>query len=147
MKRYLFAMVLLSMLIGPVAFCKEEGEGMEPEYQMQLQRMKLELAQQESNLHMEERLAELELEKRQLEIEHARRQLARHGGPHHVEPGHLMLIIIAIHILTAVWVGVDIRARRCGGWLWLPIVIMTGLLGTLVYAIVRIGDNTAKKKA
>ena len=147
MKRYLPAIVLLSMLAGPVAVCEEEAEAPAPEYQMQLQRMELELAREETNVRMEERLAELELEKMQLEIEAMRGELARRGGPGCGDPGHLMLIIIAVHVLTAVWVGLDIKARKCGGWLWLPIVIMTGLLGTLVYAIVRIGDGGAKKRA
>ena len=139
--------VLLSMLIGPVAVCEEEGEGMEPEYQMELKRMEMELSREESNLRMEERLAELEVEKRELELEHARRQLGRYGGPHCGEPGVLVLIIIVVHVLTAVWVYGDIKARKCGSWMWVAIAILAGLLGTLVYAVVRIGDSTAKKKA
>ena len=147
MKRYLPAIVLLSMLAGPVAVCEEEGEAPAPEYQMELRRMELELAREETQVHMEERLAELELEKKQLELEAMRREVDRQGKAPCGHPEHLILIIIAVHVLTAVWVGADIRSRKCGGWLWLPIVIMTGLLGTLVYAIVRIGDGGAKKRA
>jgi hypothetical protein len=45
-----------------------------------------------------------------------------------------------VHILTAVWVFQDIRARGAGSGLWIVIALLAGLLGVLVYAVVRLGD-------
>jgi len=43
--------------------------------------------------------------------------------------------------LCAVWVYQDIRRRASGSGIWIVIALLTGLLGTLVYAVVRLGEN------
>jgi hypothetical protein len=48
-----------------------------------------------------------------------------------------------IHILLAIWVYHDIRQRNMGSSIWIVIALLTGLFGTLVYAVVRIGDKQA----
>jgi hypothetical protein len=54
-------------------------------------------------------------------------------------------VIVVVHILAAVWVYQDIRQRGCGSGLWVVIALLAGLLGTLVYAVVRIGDGEKKE--
>jgi hypothetical protein len=52
----------------------------------------------------------------------------------------LLLGCAVVHVLTAVWVFQDIRVRGAGSGLWIVIALLAGLLGVLVYAVVRIGD-------
>ena len=52
----------------------------------------------------------------------------------------ILLIIIIVHILLSVWVYQDIRKKNTGSGIWIVLVLMTGLISALVYAVVRIGD-------
>lgn len=55
---------------------------------------------------------------------------------------HLMLVImLIIHILATIWVYQDIKERKTGSGIWIFITLLTGLFGTAVYALVRIGDG------
>jgi hypothetical protein len=51
---------------------------------------------------------------------------------------------VIVHILVAIWVYMDIRQLNRGSGIWIVIALLTGLLGGLVYAIVRIGDARQK---
>jgi len=51
-----------------------------------------------------------------------------------------MLMCILIHILSAIWVYLDIRARNAGSGIWIVIALIVGLFGVLVYAVIRLGD-------
>ena len=57
----------------------------------------------------------------------------------------LLLLIAVVHILVAVWIYTDIRKLNRGSGLWIVIALLTGLLGTPVYAVVRLGDERQKK--
>lgn len=50
-------------------------------------------------------------------------------------------IMLIVHILVSIWVYSDIRKRNSGSGIWVVIALLTGLFGTAVYALVRIGDN------
>ncbi|MDD4871541.1 MAG: hypothetical protein PHR77_13370 [Kiritimatiellae bacterium] len=71
--------------------------------------------------------------------------LAGHGrhpaGHHRPCMGIFILVVAIIHILVAVWVSQDIRKRNSGSRIWVVLALLAGLVGTLVYAIVRLGDN------
>jgi hypothetical protein len=54
--------------------------------------------------------------------------------------GLLMVMCLVVHILVAVWVYKDIRTRGTGSGIWIVIALISGLLGALVYAVVRLGD-------
>ena len=55
---------------------------------------------------------------------------------------HLMVIIMLIvHILVTIWVYKDIQERKSGSGIWVVLALLTGLWGTAVYALVRIGDG------
>ena len=66
-----------------------------------------------------------------------------HGmGRHHEKKGcgAIVLFCIIVNILLAVWVYKDIREKTNSSGIWIVIVLLTGLFGAIVYAIVRLGD-------
>jgi len=141
MKRYVLGMVLAVMvLLPPGAVLCQEAKGPEDfERQMQMHEREMELKSREAKMEIDRRMAELELAKRKMEL--AQMEKARRHGP-----GPLLLLgIVVVHILAAVWVYQDIRQRGCGSGLWVVIALLAGLLGTLVYAVVRIGDGEKKE--
>ena len=52
----------------------------------------------------------------------------------------LGMMCVVVHILVAIWVFQDIRTRGTGSGIWIVIALIAGLLGALVYAVVRLGD-------
>ncbi len=54
---------------------------------------------------------------------------------------HIFAVCFLIHVLLSVWVYRDIKKRKTGSGIWIVIVLLTGLIGVIPYAIVRIGDN------
>ncbi len=164
MKRYVLSMMLAAIFVPAIAVAQEEGPE-DIEFQMEMHERKMELQQQEAEMELqqqeaemelqhreaemdiERRMQELELEKRKIELEHMRKP-KEHPG--HVEDDDdddddklrpLLLVVLVVHILCAVWVYQDIRRRAGGSGIWIVIALLTGLLGTLVYAVVRIGES------
>jgi len=134
MKRYILASVFAAMLVPMWAFGQEGEQGKDVKHQIELREMELQLQGREAKMDFERKIQELELEKRKIELEHIRR-------PHKPGPHPLLLLCAVVHILVAVWVYQDIRQRNCGSGIWIVIALLTGLLGALVYAVVRIGDT------
>jgi len=66
-----------------------------------------------------------------------------HGPPRCCRLGMAVMLLgmCVIHILLAVWVSKDIRQRNSGSGIWVVIALLAGLMGALVYAVVRIGDS------
>jgi hypothetical protein len=87
----------------------------------------------------EEQLEQLEFEaqKAQLEAEIDRRRGKDKGGV-------VLLWMLVVNILLTVWVCKDMRAQGIGRALWVPIVLLGGFLGAILYAIVRNADTRAK---
>ncbi len=141
MKRCILIMVLATMF-APVAVFSQELERQEdPEYQMEMHERQMELEQRDAEMGFQRSMQELELEKRKIELERMRR-----GHKHRPCKKHpFLLLILIVHILVAVWVYQDIRKRNAGSGIWIVIALLAGLVGVLVYAVVRIGDNDKKK--
>jgi len=137
MKRCVLGIVLAAMLL-PAAFCQEPGPE-DFERQMQMREREMEVQGRQAKMEMDRRMAELELAKRKMEL--AQMEKARRHGPSPL----LLLVVVVVHILAAVWVYQDIRQRGCGSGLWVVIALLAGLLGTLVYAVARLGDGEKKK--
>ena len=146
MKQCVLAMLLAVMFLPAAAVVAQEPEWPQgPEaaefememrqHEQEMQARQQELQQREHDLDMKRRMGELELEKRKLGLEHMRRETDK------PKPHPLLLVIVVVHILAAVWVYQDIRSRNKGSGLWIVITLLTGLLGVLVYAIVRLGDR------
>jgi len=134
MKRCVLGMLLAVMFL-PAAVA-QEFEPEKAEIQMKIRQKEMELQGREAKMEMDRRMAELELEKAKIGLE----RLRKAGRPH-----PLLLVVLVVHILTAVWVYQDIRQRGSGSGIWIVIALLAGLLGTLVYAVVRLGDAEKKK--
>jgi len=137
MKRYvLMSALLLSIFACPAALCQEfEPEGVE--FQMELREREMELQQREAKMDLEREMQKLELEERRLKLDHAR-------GEHKDKPHPFLLLCLIVHILVAVWVYTDIRQLNRGSGIWIVLALLTGLLGALVYAVVRLADGRQK---
>ncbi|MFC1781606.1 hypothetical protein ACFLZ8_05035 [Planctomycetota bacterium] len=98
----------------------------------------LELQQLKAEMNNQREIQELELEERRIDLENV-------GQEKTEDPNPLLLIIVVINILCAIWVYLDIQKRTRESGIWIVIALLTGLLGTLVYAIVRLGEGTKPK--
>jgi len=147
MKRYVLGVLLMSVFVCPVVFPQEPGPE-DVEHQMRLHKMQLELKNHEAELGFQQEMRQLELEKRHIELEQQRR-MKEHLAPgmHRHKPGIglFFLACFVVHILVAVWVYKDIRARECGSGIWIAVALLAGLFGALVYAVVRLGDSGKRK--
>lgn len=145
MKRYVLSMMLMTIFVPAFAAAQEEGPE-DFEFQMELRGRELELQRQEAQMDIERKMQELELEKRKIELEHMRRpkelpiRLEQDDDDDDDDLHPILLLLAVVHILCAVWVYQDIR-RRGGSGIWIVIALLTGLLGTLVYAVVRLGES------
>ena len=145
MKHYLLLALLVSLLV-PTAAVIAEGE-----QQPDLERASQHLRMQRVQMEIENERAEFEFknEMRQLKLKEKRAQLqgkpksSHHGGKG--KCGGVMAIIFIVHILTAIWVYQDIKKRSNISGIWIVIALLTGLLGTLVYAVVRLGETPQKE--
>ncbi len=151
MKRYILSIVVLSMLVPTGVWCgefEEIAEREEIERQMELREMDMELQHREAEMDFEREMQQLELEERKIQIERELREREHAGHPerHGKKAAHpLLLLLLVVHILVAVWVYTDIRKLNSGSGIWIVIALLTGLLGTLVYAVVRMGDARIEK--
>jgi hypothetical protein len=58
----------------------------------------------------------------------------------------LMLMIVVVNILLTIIVSLDmVRMGRFNG-LWLPVVLLVGIPGSMIYALFRIGDKIHAKE-
>ena len=147
MKRYILSMMLVTIFLPAFAAAQEEAPE-DFEFQMEMRQREMELQQQETEMDLERRMQELELEKRKIELEHMRRpkehpvRLEQDDDDDDEDELHPLLLLLAVvNILCAVWVFQDIRQRASGSGIWIVIALLTGLLGTLVYAVVRLGES------
>jgi H+/Cl- antiporter ClcA len=138
MKRYILTIVLMSMLVPTMALCEEFGEPEHIEWQTEQRGRELELQHREEKMAIEREREKLEFEQRMTELEREREEHEDGALP-------LLLLIAVVHILVAVWVYTDIRKLNRGSGIWIVIALLTGLLGTLVYAVVRMGDARIEK--
>ena len=153
MKGYVLISVLVAMFLPVIVFGQEHGESKEHqqedmERQIHLWRMQLEMEEQEAELDFRRNMRELELAERRIALEHQRkaqkhRKHFKHNCGEKMAP--LLIICFVVHVLLAVWVYQDIRKRSSGSGIWIVIVLLTGLLGVLPYAIVRLSDGREAK--
>jgi len=112
--------------------------------QLELKKQHMGLQQCEAEMDFDQKMREIELEKHHIALEHERRPQKYPACFDHCRKGKMFgLLVIAciVHILVAVWVYQDIRRRNAGSGIWIVIALLTGLLGALVYAVVRLGDS------
>ena len=160
MKGYVLVLLVAALLVPAAAFSMEERQEREgPERQMEMRNREMDMQQREAKMDFEQKVRQLELEQRKLQLERERlpkkrplmdrppvERLKDVVQKHKEGPHPLLLLIGVVHILAAVWVYTDIRERSRGSGLWVVITLLAGLLGALVYAVVRLGDTAIQKK-
>ena len=142
MKRLMLCVALVSLLLPGLTFCQEQDDPQgDPEYQMALERMEIELENLRAEAEFERQAQELKLQGEKMRLEQAMQQ-SEDGGM-----AVLLILCAVVHILVAVWIYQDIRHRNAGSGLWIVLGLLAGLLAALVYAVVRLGDkqNGGKK--
>ena len=152
MKSILLLGCICGCLCLPAAVMAEAEEDLEferAERHFEIQEREMELQQRRAEMQHEAEMRELELDERRAEMEGDERndetERLRHGprrGKGKFMP--LLLVCLVVHILAAVWVFQDIRNRNAGSGLWIVIALLSGLFGTLVYAVIRLGDLKQK---
>jgi len=154
MKGYVLISVLMAMFFSTAVFSQDPyEEPRPPEEQMEreemhLHRMQMEMQEREAELDFQQEMKKLELEKRKIALKRARRTLHHPARFKHCSKGKMLpfaILCFVVHILLAVWVYKDIRARNSGSGIWIVIVLLTGLFGVLPYAIVRLGETHKTK--
>jgi hypothetical protein len=143
MKRYVFMSILLLSILAVPAVLAQEFEPEDMEMQLEMHERKMELEQRQAKMDMERKMQELDLEQRRMELERARDD-DDDDDEGKGALGVLLLICAVVHILVAVWVYMDIRQLNRGSGIWIVIALLTGLMGALVYAIVRLGNGRQK---
>ena len=52
-----------------------------------------------------------------------------------------LMVILACHVLLAVWVFLDIRKRGEGHGIFIALALLAGFCGAILYALVRLADT------
>lgn len=141
MKTYYLLFVLAAAMFAPAVFAGEAE--LSPQEQMEVRNLQLDLEEREMKMDFHRRIKGLELKKHSLGMEREYRVKKYHAGSkrHHGKCGKVILLFcVIVHILLAVWVFQDIRKKSDSSGIWIVIALLTGLLGALVYAVVRLGD-------
>lgn len=143
--KYKVSMVVLALMLVAAAGPAKGDEEAPTAAQLEQYEKGLAIKAREAELEHEQSLRELELEERRIEIDRERRSFAgRHkdnGG------GVVLLLILVINILVTIWVCKDMREQKIGRALWVPIVLLAGVFGAILYAIVRNADVRRKPQA
>ncbi len=147
MKRYVLLSVLLVSMFACTAVLSQEFEPEDMEFQMEMHEREMKRQHREAEMNAEREMQKLELEQRRLELERAREHDYDDDDDDcecHGALALLLVICVIVRILAAIWVYTDIRQLNRGSGIWIVIVLLAGLLGALVYAVVRLGDGRQK---
>jgi hypothetical protein len=142
MKHTAWMVILAAMVPAAAQEPKNVVDEIPTTEQLARQERGLELKEREAELAHRQKMRELELEQRRVEIDRLRRQGVRSGKKE--GGGVLLLLVLAINILLTVWVYKDMREQGIGRALWIPIVLLAGIFGALLYALVRVADTRAR---
>ncbi len=146
MKHKACMVVLAAMFVAaalPAAALGAGDEKAPTPAQLEQYEIGMALEARKAELQHEQELRKLELEERRIELDHQRR---RFEGRHHKDGcgGAVLLLILVVHILLTIWVCKDMREQKIGRALWVPIVLLAGVCGAILYAIVRVGDKCSR---
>ncbi len=157
MRTFLLLAITAVLLVPGLVFAEEHEKGEDVWDELEIRGRELELEARDMELDFERQRRELELAKMRGQIEgrnkaqqmdwHKKAQMKEkfahgmdkhHGGKKGC--GVFILIAAVVNILLAVWTYKDIREKTNSSGIWVVVVLLTGLLGAIVYAIVRLGD-------
>lgn len=145
MRQIMLVLLVIGAFLPGIALATAEEEALALEAEKldvaHNRRLKeLDLEAREAELGVERQMHELELEARRAQIERSQRGPDRHKKKPAGVIGLIGLIMIIVRVLATIWVFGDLQRRKTGSGLWIPIVLLGGLLGLLVYAVIRLGD-------
>ena len=143
MRHYLAIIMLIlgATCVGVIA--QEDNELDRLSHELELGQRHLELETRQAELEFQRQMHEIELDERRSELERQKRVHDPRG--HHNKEGFVfVLICVVLNILLTVWVYQDIRARSAGSGLWIPVTLISGFFGALLYLLARLGDNKAE---
>jgi len=112
--------------------------------ELELKKQRMALQQRQAEMDFNQKMRELELEKHRMALEQEQRPQKHPACFAHCRRAKILPILaicFIVNILVAVWIYQDIRRRNAGSGIWIVIALLTGLLGALVYAVVRLGDS------
>jgi hypothetical protein len=156
MRTFAWTVVLAALLIPAVAWADGPagGKGTEasppggPPDQakamadLQRQQMEMELEARRGEIQFQGERRKLEIEKQQAEIEMIRHRMA--GMHRSGQMGGLVALVmlgcLVSHILLTVWVCKDMNEKKIARALWVPIILLIGPAGAILYALVRLAD-------
>lgn len=148
MTRIMLIGLLMALLCGSVGFAEPEegviGEHQKKAMEIQMRRQEMEIEAQETELNFKRQMQELELEQRRAEIERAKVGAHSNMRPHRKYKGVLLVLWLVVHVLATILLYRDLQQTKASG-LWIPIVLLAGLFGLLVYALMRMGDMCRMK--
>ena len=130
----IMTVILAAPTIAQAVAPEAEIEAMETK--IELRKLQLDIEAAEAELDFQRQMHELELEQRRAKMGHR---------SHKPGKGIFLLLWLVVHALATVWVYKDLHERKTGSGLWIPIVLIGGLLGLLVYAVVRLSDIVQTK--
>ena len=146
---------LMGAMLAAVAWGQGSGSGLAPREdgprvppQGEMRNMPSDIAPRDADFKFRQEMQNLDLEQRKIELEKERQGLATwegrqhcgHRGAHGLVAGFLGLAVV-LHILLSVWVYQDIRKRNAGSGIWIVVTLLAGVMGALLYALVRLGDK------
>jgi len=144
MKHVTLVIAVMAMVLtaaATTAAAQEDEGNVELQKDLERHEIELEIQRLEDEANFDRQQQELDLEEHRLEIDRMRgHKPGHHDGGH----GLFLLLIVISHILLTVWVFKDMNEKKIGRALWVPIVLLTGVFGAILYAIVRVADTRAK---
>ena len=148
MKRFLLIGLLMALLCGSVGFAESEegviGEHQKKAMEIQMRRQEMEIEAQEAEMDFRRQMHELELEQRRAEIKRPKHRGDHCRHPHRKCKGVFLILCLVVHLLATIVLYKDLQQTKASG-LWIPIVLIAGLFGLLVYALMRMGDMCRMK--
>lgn len=147
MKRSILMAAVIISLTSTYAFSQEPKDAKQ---HLNIKNMQLDIAERENKIHRQHEMTKLEIEKKRREMNRQENNFNRKNNmpcKGRQKPcgavGHVIVFAVCalIHILLTVWVYNDIKERKTGSGIWIIVVLLTGLLGIIPYALIRIGDT------
>ena len=146
MRQTMLVFLVIGAFLPGVAFAQAEEEALaleakKLEFGHAMRARELEIEAQDVQLDFEREMHGLELQERRAQIQRPQRASYHHKKKQGGFACLIVLVMIIVRILATIWVCGDLSRRKTGSGLWIPIVLLAGLFGLLVYAVVRIGDT------
>ena len=138
-----------NIALGLIAAMVLAAPAIAEEHEMDIEREMehLELQHARAEFEFDQQTRDMDLQERQLELEMMRRQIDRpQKSPKDEKEGGIVVLLLAVHILMAIWVYKDVRRKNSGNGIWIVITLLAGFFGAAVYALIRLGDAKPEQK-